>query len=100
VLTDRDLVTRLLAAGLPHDTRVADVMSRHLICCGLDEDLRRAQTRMIEGQVSRLLVVEPSGRCVGVLSLADIARVEDCHESGSTLRAILLRESHGPPTLG
>lgn len=74
VVTDRDIVTRCLAAGQdPSRVPVEDIMTRELETLSPQEEVEAASARMADGQVRRLPVVE-DGRVVGVLSLADLAR--------------------------
>ncbi|MGM9537726.1 MAG: CBS domain-containing protein [Candidatus Onthomonas sp.] len=74
VVTDRDIVTRCLAAGQdPSRVPVEDIMTRALETLSPQEDCEAALSRMAGGQVRRLPVVE-EGKVVGVLSLADLAR--------------------------
>ncbi|MGM9594301.1 MAG: CBS domain-containing protein [Candidatus Onthomonas sp.] len=74
VVTDRDIVTRCLAAGQdPSRVPVEDIMTRELETLSPQDEVEAASARMADGQVRRLPVVE-DGRVVGVLSLADLAR--------------------------
>ena len=77
VLTDRDMVTRCLAAGRrPEQTRVADVMSGNVVSAGPDMDVAVAAHLMGRKQVRRLPVVE-NGKLLGMVSLVDMANRED-----------------------
>ena len=76
IVTDRDIVLRALAAPgfmLGPDTAVADIMSCHVITCLAEGDVAEAAVLMGERQVRRLLVLDPAGALVGILSLGDIA---------------------------
>ena len=43
MLTDRDIIVRATAAGEdPSTTRVRDVMTREVLCCHEDDDIREA----------------------------------------------------------
>jgi predicted transcriptional regulator len=42
-------------------------------CCGPDDDLRDVEQKMTELQVRRIPIVDGGGRCVGIVSQADIA---------------------------
>jgi CBS domain-containing protein len=75
VLTDRDLVLRGLAEGKdPKQTRVQDVMSGDLVCVSPDDDAKKLANLMGSKKLRRLLVVDKSKKCVGIVSLADVAR--------------------------
>jgi len=94
VVTDRDLVVRLLASDLPSFTPVRDVMTvGELVTCRPDEDLRGLEARMAKAQKSRALVVDRQGKCVGVISLSDIAQAEEAGQVGKLLNDVTHRES-------
>lgn len=76
VITDRDLVTRCLAAERAAGTwKVSDVMSSHVISVGPDADLAQAAELMGKHQIRRLPVVE-NGRLCGMVTLADLANAQ------------------------
>ena len=77
VLTDRDVVTRCVAANLsPKDTKVSDIMTRNVVSAKADMDAGVAAHLMGRLQVRRLPVTE-NGYVKGMLSLGDLARQED-----------------------
>ena len=73
VVTDRDLAIRGLAEGKGADTRISELMSRDPSCCSPDTDVRELERIMAERQVRRVPVVDSTGRCVGIVSQADLA---------------------------
>jgi len=73
IVTDRDLAIRALADGKSGNAKVSDVITRDPKCCDPDDDLRVLQKVMSENQVRRVPVVNSSGRCVGIVSQADLA---------------------------
>ena len=77
VVTDRDLVTRCIASGRqPASTKVAEVMTRGVICAQPDMDAAVAAHLMGRQQIRRLPVVE-NGRLCGMISLGDLANREE-----------------------
>lgn len=73
MVTDRDMVTRCLAAGKdPEKTRVAEVMTGSVITTGPDMETTAAAAVMGSKQVRRLPVVE-NGKLCGIVSLGDLA---------------------------
>ena len=74
IVTDRDLAIRAIAAGKGPDTRLSDVMTASVHCCSQDDDLRDVERKMAELQVRRICIVDAGGRCMGIISQADIAR--------------------------
>ena len=77
VVTDRDLVTRCVAANRnPAATPVRDVMTRDVISADADMELGVASHLMGRQQVRRLPVTE-KGKLCGMLSLGDMAAREE-----------------------
>ncbi len=77
LVTDRDLVTRCLAANrAPNQTTVEQIMTADIRSVHPDTDLGTAAHLMGSQQVRRLPVVE-DGVLRGMVSLGDLARRED-----------------------
>ena len=73
MLTDRDIVTRCLAAGRsPAMTAVRDVMTTQILSARPDMDAGTAAAMMGRNQIRRLPVME-NGRLCGMVSLGDLA---------------------------
>lgn len=89
VVTDRDLVTRCIAAGrLPGTTKVRDVMTANVISARPDLDTVAAAQLMGRQQIRRLPVVE-DGRLCGMVSLGDLAnREETAYDATDALTGI------------
>lgn len=78
VVTDRDIVTRCLAADrVPATTAVREVMTGRILSVRPDMDAGAAARLMGREQVRRLPVVE-NGRLCGMVSLGDLAGKEEC----------------------
>jgi CBS domain-containing protein len=71
LVTDRDLVRRVLARRLPTDGRVDSVMSAPLVSVGADDDLRVVFDTFRQRAVRRLGILE-GGKLVGVASIDDL----------------------------
>jgi CBS domain-containing protein len=95
VLTDRDIVIRAIAEGKSHRTRVGALMSRDLVTCGPEDDVTEAERKMSRARKSRAIVVDGGGRAVGVISLSNLAQVEEPERTASVLRAVTEREAPG-----
>ena len=77
LVTDRDLVTRCIAAGRTAvNTPVRDVMTAQVISARPDLDASLAASLMGREQIRRLPVVE-NGRLCGMVSLGDLAVQEE-----------------------
>ena len=83
ILTDRDIVTRCVAAGAdPKELRISEIMSRGVVTASPLDEVDHAAKLMSGDQVRRLPVVS-DGRLVGVLSLCDMARDVNCDMEAS-----------------
>lgn len=77
VVTDRDIVTRCLAANRsPLVTTVGEVMTVSVVSARPDMDVALAAGMMGREQIRRLPVVE-NGKLCGMVSLGDLARKEE-----------------------
>ena len=77
VLTDRDIVTRCLAADKdPRQTRVREVMTGRVYVGRPDMDVPLAAGLMGKEQIRRLPVME-NGILCGMVSIGDMARKEE-----------------------
>ena len=73
IVTDRDLVARVIAAGRdPNSVTVDEVATKDLVTAEPDLDIDDARRLLAEHQLDRLLVVEQGDRLVGIVSEADI----------------------------
>ena len=76
MVTDRDIVTRCLAAGRrPEDTAVGDIMTKNVVTAVPEMDAGAAASLMARQQVRRLPVMEKGSLC-GVVTLGDLSRNE------------------------
>lgn len=73
ILTERDLVGRVLAAGLDGRALVREVCSKPLLTVDELASVESAAARMLQLRI-RHLGVTRRGQIVGVISAADIAR--------------------------
>lgn len=88
-LTDRDIVTRVVAEGKdPQSVTVREVASTDLVTIDPQQDLDEALRLMAGNQVRRLPVVEEDGRLVGVVAQADVAREAKDKQTGELVEEI------------
>jgi CBS domain-containing protein len=73
MLTDRDIVVKVLAKGKdPASTRAGDLAEGEVVTIGADDELKELVRTMAQHQVKRLPVID-GHRLVGVVSEADLA---------------------------
>ena len=74
IITDRDLCCVVVAnARNADDIHVSDVMTTVPVTCEPEYTIEECRELMQENQVRRIPVVNKRGRCVGILSQADLA---------------------------
>lgn len=74
MVTDRDIVVRLVAAGDHADaTAVREVMTAPIVFCFEDQDIEDVARLMEVQQIRRLIVLNADRRLAGIVSLGDIA---------------------------
>lgn len=89
VVTDRDIVCRAVAKGKdPSRTTARDVMTSAVITVSEDTSLQECLDLMEEHQIRRVPVVDGSGRCRGMVSQADIARLGSEHDTAELVRDV------------
>jgi CBS domain-containing protein len=72
IVTDRDIVVRLVADGGQLNRPVSEIVTGDVVCASPDMSTHEAANLMSEHQVRRLPVVE-NNRIVGIVSLGDLA---------------------------
>jgi len=73
IFTERDVLTRVIAEELPPGAvPVGNVMTRDVICCGLDDDLDEVSAIMKSHRVRHVPVCERDGRLRGIVSIGDV----------------------------
>jgi len=88
LITDRDIVIRVVGEDRDNEIPVSDVMTTSLETCRTDEKLKDATKRMADLQIRRLLVLDEGGKLAGVLSLGDVAREHSARAVGEALEDI------------
>jgi CBS domain-containing protein len=76
VITDRDICMCALFQRKPlSELKVDEAMAKQVISCTVTDPLQQAERVMRGGRVRRLPVLDAAGALVGMISLADLARV-------------------------
>jgi CBS domain-containing protein len=88
IVTDRDIVVRVVAEGGQLSSAIRDIVTGSLVSASPDMSTREAAALMSEHQIRRLPVVE-NDRLVGIVSIGDLA-VKEGKDSriGDTLQHI------------
>jgi CBS domain-containing protein len=77
IVTDRDIVVRVLAAGLdPDETRIDTACSGDLVVVRAEDSISDV-IRLLRDRAIRRVPVMDEGHAVGIISLGDLARQLD-----------------------
>ena len=93
IVTDRDLVTRVLALRGSIDDEICEVMTPEPATLRWDATLDMAISRMKEEGVRRLPLVDAEGRLIGMVTFDDLAVLLAAEEAAL---ANAVRENRGP----
>jgi CBS domain-containing protein len=94
IVTERDLVRRVLAERKPAGTKVSEVMTSPLKVIDPEAPIKEAARRMVSRKIRRLPVIK-NNKLVGIITAADFAK----HLSKKTLTDDILEamgRSHYP----
>jgi CBS domain-containing protein len=88
MLTDRDIVVKVLAAGRdPRETTAGDLAEGKPVTIGADDSVEEALRTMTEHKVRRLPVID-GHELIGIVSQADLAKSLDHEQTGQLVEAI------------
>ena len=88
MLTDRDIVVKVLAQGKdPSSTRAGELGQGKPVTIGADDDIDLAMSTMMDHKVRRLPVID-GHRMIGIVSQGDIAQNLDEQKVGQLVEAI------------
>lgn len=89
VVTDRDIVCRVVAEGKNPMAHTAEsCMSQPVVTVSPDDRLEDVIATMERHQIRRVPVADEHGCCTGMISQADIARAEPLSEVGGLVREV------------
>ena len=73
IVTERDIVRRVVAKKLPLETKISEVMSKSLITIGPDASVKEAARVMSSNKIRRLPVLKQN-KLVGIVVASDFVR--------------------------
>jgi len=89
VVTDRDIVCRVVAEGKnPMAYPAETCMSELVVTVRADAPIGAVVLTMEEHQVRRVPVVDDQGRCIGIISQADVAAVAQSGQLAELVRSV------------
>lgn len=88
MLTDRDIVVRVLAEGMdPRAVRVGELAQGEAVTIGADDDAEEIMRTMASHRVRRLPVID-GHELVGIVAQADVARTLPNPQTGQLIEAL------------
>jgi CBS domain-containing protein len=95
VVTDRDIVCRVVAQGKnPMGHTAEECMSHSVITVDPDTPLEEVIATMEKHQIRRVPVVTNGGCCAGIISQADLARTGPEHDVAELVREVSQETGH------
>lgn len=89
IVTDRDIVVRVVANGGDANTSVSEAMTTDLFTVKPDDFVFESIRLMGDKQVRRVPVIDENGTLAGIIAMADVAlETEDEREIAETLEEI------------
>jgi CBS domain-containing protein len=89
MITDRDLCRSTVAQGLdPRNTPIQQFMQLNPVACRDGENLDGCEREMQKHQIRRIPVIDGEGRCIGIVSQADLALKERPEKVSKTVAEI------------
>jgi CBS domain-containing protein len=88
IITDRDIVLRVVGEQRSFDTRVDEVMTTEVQTCREDASIADVIFQMTDKQVRRILIVDGADKLTGIVSLGDVAQEASARKAGAILEDI------------
>jgi CBS domain-containing protein len=89
MLTDRDIVTKVLAqGGDPSSTNAGELGEGKPVTIGADDSVEEAIERMKQHAVRRLPVIDDDHKLIGIVSQGDLAKNVDEEKVGDLVEVI------------
>ena len=89
VITDRDIACRAVGQGRnPLEMTAGDCMSGPVVTAELDDDVEEVARTLEQKRIRRVPVVDDEGRCVGIVSQADLALRAGTKLAGEVVREV------------
>ncbi|MGB8476537.1 MAG: CBS domain-containing protein [Candidatus Acidiferrum sp.] len=89
IVTDRDLCCGVVCNAMDSDAvKISDLMTEAPVTCTPEFTVEECEELMQENLVRRVPVVDDRGRCVGIVTQADIARHASAAQVQKTIKEI------------
>ncbi|HEV8253324.1 MAG TPA: CBS domain-containing protein [Vicinamibacteria bacterium] len=99
VVTDRDIVLKSIAKGRnPLEMKAGDCMTSPAVTVKPEASLDDVKKVMEDHQIRRVVVTDETGRCVGIVSQADIALRGSKGDTGEVVKEVSKKQGAKPPS--
>ena len=90
IVTDRDLVLKIIAQGQdPKTAKAETAMTHQVVTCLAEDDLQKALDAMAEHQLRRIPIVDGVHKILGIIAQADVAtRVNQPEKTAEMVKEI------------
>jgi len=88
IITDRDIVLRVVGEQRSFETKVSEVMTTEVQTCREDASIADVIYQMTDKQVRRILIVDDADKLTGIVSLGDVAQEASARKAGGVLEEI------------
>jgi len=96
VVTDRDIAIRAVASGRDiAQLKASDVMSHPIVTLQAEEPLESALKMLEENQIRRAPVVDSTGRLIGMVAQADVARAAPMDKVAELVQSVSKSDDYG-----
>ncbi len=85
IITDRDIVLRVVGEQRSFDTKVSEVMTTDVQTCREDATIADVIFQMQDKQIRRILIVDDKQNLTGIVSLGDVAQEASARKAGAIL---------------
>jgi CBS domain-containing protein len=85
IITDRDIVLRVVGEQRSFDTKVSEVMTTEVQTCREDSTIADVIFQMQDKQIRRILIVDDKQNLTGIVSLGDVAQEASARKAGAIL---------------
>lgn len=73
IFSERDVLRRVVAEERsPREVKVADVMTKDVICCAMSDDLDDVSAIMKDRRIRHVPVCDTDGKLHGIISIGDV----------------------------
>lgn len=98
MITDRDIAVRIVAEGKDSsNAKVREAMTNEVLTVYDDDDINKATKVMSDRQVRRVPVIDHNQKLVGMISISDMARINQASDNAGIAMTGVSETRHDEP---